>query len=327
MEIHPPRRLSAPLALAAFGTLLAALAVVDKVVGLVQHPLHLATLAYVSLFIFLVWACTRGIRFPSTRWVRPSGYAVILILNVLTAIYVIAWRIGSDPTPLLLQNQLARGDALLAAGDKDAAHLLYRAAYRRFPSSFAVLSRMGAVNYQVRDYERAERFFSQALKVAPPDSRWKAWNDLGQTYWKLHRPGDAIRAYEEARKAGIPEAERHEWHYRAAWAYFDAGDYDAAIQHYEIVALRGEKYAAASYYNIACALTQKLREARSPEERAALGRRAVSNLRSALQAAASTDEEHALRQGLIGTPEEQDPELQPLRKLPEFVAFVRDIAR
>ncbi|MCC2669541.1 MAG: hypothetical protein K0Q72_2012, partial [Armatimonadetes bacterium] len=258
MQANWPRRVSPPAALAASGASFAVLAVMDKVFGLVHRPLHLATLAYALFCSLLIWSWARGIRWKQTRLLRVSAYAALLILNVLTALYVVAWRVSADPTPVVLQAELERGDALLEQGDKDKALILYREASKRYPDSFQVLMRLGAVNYQIGDFERAKKHFSRAVETAPRDSRWRALNDLGQTYWKLHDPEQAIELYEQARQEGIPKSELTEWHYRLGWAYFDARDLDAAIEHYRAVADVGEQYAAASYYNIACALAQQV---------------------------------------------------------------------
>src|SRR5687767_12001060 len=126
MEAHWPRRLYIPLALAVAGIACAVLAVVDKLYGLVQHPLHLATAAYACLFLLIGWAARKGVAIRPSRLVRLSIYAAVLILNVLTAAYVFAWRISADPTPVLLQTRLAEGDRLLNEGRKDEAHLIYK---------------------------------------------------------------------------------------------------------------------------------------------------------------------------------------------------------
>ena len=327
MQAHWPRRLYAPLALAASGAVFGVLAVVDKIYGLVQRPLHLATLAYALLSALLLWACLRGIQVKPSRLLRLSLYAGFLLLNVLTAAYVLAWRLSADPTPVLLQTQLNEGDALLEAGEKDAAHLVYREAGRRFPNSFHALMRLGAVNYQVGDYPRSQKYFTRALQSAPADSRWRALNDLGQTYWKLQQPEEAIQLYEQARVEGMPNdpAVLVEWHYRLAWAYFDIKDYDAAIKHYEAVARAEQKYVAASYYNAACAQAQKVKQIADPRQREAMRRDAVASLERAWMATTSWREMQVLREGIMGSADQRDPELQPLRSAPEFVAFVRKL--
>lgn len=317
------------LVLGAFGAVCTVLAVLDKVFGLVRAPLQLATLAYACLFVLLAWAFVRGIRVKRAQTVRLSAYAAFLILNVLTAAYVLAWRTSADPTPLVLQRQvrqqLAQGDALLNAGDRDGAHLIYREAYRRNPEAFQVLMRMGAVNYQAEDFERARRYYSRAIEQAPADSRWRALSDLGQTYWKLGQPEAAVGFYLQAQEAGIPPSDRVEWHYRIAWAYFDLNDYDAAIRHYAEVAEAGQAYAAASYYNIACAQAQKIERGVPPAERQRLVHAAVESLRRAWKATTTQEEVQSLRTGLLGGAEERDPELEPLRDTPEFTAFIRDL--
>jgi tetratricopeptide (TPR) repeat protein len=323
MQAHWPRRLYPPLALAASGAAFALLAVADKVFGLVQRPLYLATLSYASLFSLVAWGFVRGIQVKPSRFVRLSVYAACLTLTILTAAYAFAWRVSADPTPVMLQTELSRGDALLVNGDKDGAHLVYLEAYRRFPNSFPVLWRLGAVNYQTGDYERAEKYFTRALEVAPRDQRWRALNDLGQTYWRLRRPEQAIDLYLQAEREGMPPSELLEWHYRLGWAYFDVRDYDAAIHHYSIVAQQGETYAAASYYNIACAQAQKLNHVTDPHEREALIREGVENLRSAWKATTSGEEKETLLRGLSGG----DPELAPLSKSPSYVAFLQEISR
>ncbi len=322
MQITWPRR--TPVVLCAAGGFFAFLAVVDKWLGLVQHPLHLATLAYASLFCVIAWAFARGIHLQPTRLVRLSGYGAILILNILTATYVFAWRVSADPTPLVLQKQLEKGDQLLAEGQKLDALIVYRQAYRRFPNSYRVLMRMGAAAYQNDDYERAAKYYADALDLSPNESRWRTLNDLGQTYWKLHRPEDAVEYYQQAAKAGMPGTERVEWHYRLGWAYFDLRDYDAAIEHYRAVGDAGQKYAAASYYNVACALAQKVRLARGEAQRAALTREAVESLRLSWQAITTAEERDELRKGLVGAPEDLDPELEPLRSSTAFQELLKE---
>lgn len=325
MQATWPRRIYPPLALAASGASLAVLAVMDKVFGLIHHPLHLATLAYAALLSLLGWAWLRGIHIQPARLLRVSAYAAFLILNVLTGLYVFAWRVSADPTPMVLQAELDRGDQMLNAGDKDGAHLLYREAAERFPDSFPVMMRLGAVNYQTSDFERAKKYFSRALDLAPRDSRWRALNDLGQTYWKLQQPEEAIDLYEQARREGLPDSELLEWHYRLGWAYFDARNLDAAIEHYREVAKAGQKYAAASYYNIACALAQKIKQSPAGPARDALVGDAVDSLRHAWSAINTPEEQEALRTGLLGSPSQRDPELAPLRGTPELTEFLHDI--
>lgn len=322
MQINWPRR--TPVVLSAAGGLFALLAVMDKWFGLVQHPLHLATLAYASLFCVIAWAFARGIHLQPTRLVRLSGYGAILILNVLTATYVFAWRVSADPTPLVLQKQLEKGDRLLAEGQKLDALIVYRQAYRRIPDSYRVLMRMGAAAYQNDDYERAARYYTQALELSPSESRWRTLSDLGQTYWKLHRPEEAVEYYHLAARSGMPSAERIEWHYRLGWAYFDLRDYDAAVEHYLAVGEAGAKYAAASYYNVACALAQKVRLARNAPQKEALVREAVESLRKSWRAIHTAEERDELRKGLVGSPEDLDPELEPLRSSSDFQELLRE---
>lgn len=327
MQAHWPRRLLPSAALAAAGAVFAVLAVMDKLFGLVHRPLHLATVAYAILISLLGWVWLRGIPLKPARLLRVSAYGAVLILNVLTALYVLAWRVSADPTPVLLQSELDRGDHLLEAGDKDGAHLAYRDAAKRFPTSFPVLMRLGAVNYQVADYDRAKKHFSQALEKAPRESRWRALNDLGQTYWKLRDPDRAIELYEQAKREGLPQSELVEWHYRLGWAYFDARNLDAAIEHYRAVAEAGKQYAAASYYNIACALAQQIAASKDEGERRSMTQEAVRSLRDAWTAITTAEEQQALRTGLLGGPDERDPELAPLRDSAELKAFLAEIRK
>ncbi|MFN3648783.1 MAG: tetratricopeptide repeat protein [Armatimonadota bacterium] len=325
MQEHFRSRTVPPLVLGALGAVLALLAALDKLFGLVQRPLFLATLAYASLFGLVAWAFLRGIQLRPARLFRLSLYAAALLLLVLTSAYVFAWRLSADPTPVILQRELSQARALVDAGELDRAHLIYREAYRRFPNSFPVLMGLGAVTYQTTDYDRARRYYERALAVAPPESRWRALNDLGQTLWKLKRPEEAIELYLQAEKAGMPRSERIEWHYRLAWAYFDLDEYDLAIHHYLQVAEAGGKYAAASYYNAACAQAQKLEQTSDPEERAELAEAAVENLRRSWQTAESAEERQDLRAGVFGTGEERDPDLEPLRGTPALTQLAREL--
>jgi tetratricopeptide (TPR) repeat protein len=326
MQATLPRRMTPPTILAAAGAACAGLAVADKMYGLVQRPFHLAVLAYALLCFLLGWAVVHGIPMRASRLVRPSFYSACIILTVLTGGLVFAWRVSADPTPVVLQSRLDRGDALLAAGRKDEALLLYREAAQQFPRSFAVLMRMGAANYQVSDFDKARRYYTRAVEVAPVESRWRALNDLGQTYWKLGRPAEAVEYYRLAREAGIPDSELVEWHYRQGWAYFDLRDYDAAIHHYQEVAAAGQTYVAASYYNIACAIAQKVRKSSDPAERRELTREAIDSLEHALEAA-KDEEVRSLSAGLVGPSEQRDPELEPLRGSAEWQELVREVKK
>jgi tetratricopeptide (TPR) repeat protein len=301
------------------------LAVMDKALGLFERPLQFVTVAYAALFLLLAWGVRHGLPLRPPRLTRLSRYAAFLLLNLITGAYVLAWRVSADPTPMLLQTELARGDALVAAGAKDQAHLLYRDARDRFPKSFVVLMRLGMVNYQVGDFERARKYYSQALELAPPDSRWRTLSELGQTQWKLLHPREAIDLYQQAWDAGLPDDERIEWHYRIAWAYFDVSDFENAVKHYEVVAAAGKKYAAASHYNIACARAQQLKTATDLAERTRLAVSAVEHLRTSWKTEPDPAEQTALKANLVGTADEgRDPELYPLRKTPEFAAFLRE---
>ena len=320
------RRHPLPIALAVTGIACAVLTLLDQAVGFAQHPFAFATGAYASLFGLVGWAFWRGFHWKKPTAQKLSLYAAILLLNVLTAGYVLAWKqFSADSTPLLVQKDLDQGDDLLDQGRKDDAFSVYRDALRRSPKSFSATMRMGMVSYQMSDFERARKYYERAREIAPPDLRWRALSDLGQTYWKLQQPEEAIRLYKEAEIAGVPADEQLEWHYRLAWAYFDVGEHDAAIEHYQAVAEERQKYAAASYYNIACALTQKMKAETRATIKEQLAREAVINLRLAWSITNTDEEVQALRSGLIGPPSDRDPELAPLTEFPSFHKFLAEI--
>jgi tetratricopeptide (TPR) repeat protein len=304
------------------------LAGVDKALGVFQQPLLFATGAYASLFALLVWALTQGLHLGRPTPRKVSVFGAILLLNLLTAGYVFAWKkLSSNSTPLVVEQVLDRGDTLYDEGFSDDAYAQYKEALQRSPRSFPALMRMGMVTYHMSDFERARRYFERALEVAPAELRWRALNDLGQTHWKLGDPEEAIALYQQAEKASMPESERIEWHYRLAWAYFDIQNYDAAIEHYRVVAEAGQKYAAAAYYNIACALAKKLVLAADPKTKSDYALEAVGSLRAAMSVTYEKTDRDALRGGLIGPPEERDPDLAPLVVYPEYRAFVRALPK
>ena len=312
------------LLLAASGAACGLLAIADKVFGLMQQPLLLAASAYLFLCASLIWSTFRR---PSPTATRrpPSRYMALVVFIALTGFFTFACRVTADPTPVILEQELKRGNALMAVGDRDGAYLIYREANKRFPKSHRALWSLGAVNYQLGHFERAQRYFTEALQISPPSARWRSLNDLGQTYWKLGQPQEAVDYYHQARAAGLPDSELLEWHYRLAWAYFDLHDYDSAIEHYEIVAEAGKKNAAASYYNIACAVAQKLRATENREEGEALAQEAVEHLRRAW-AATEPEELEALRVGIVGPKSERDPDLAPLQGTSAFQQFAHDLA-
>lgn len=310
------------------GCILAAAAFLDKYFGLVRQPLLLATLSVLVLGGLVGLMTLRGLRRASGLGSRIAPFAGLLLLNGLAAGYVWAWRQGlPDPTPVVLQRELDEGDALLREGREDEAALIYQTALRRYPRSFGVLIRMGSVNYRIGFYDRAERYFARALEVAPRERRWEALKNLGQTYWKQRKPELAIEYCERAREEGLPDSgpDLIEWHYLLGWAYFDVRNYDRAIEHYRAVALAGKKYAEASYYNVACAQAQKLASLPPGESRERLVREAVENLKQAWALTTDPEEKAALREGLAGTPDQLDPELEPLRASAAYRAFVRGL--
>lgn len=322
------RRPRLPYVLAGIAAVSILIAGVDKTFGVFQHPLLFATIAYLALFALLVWALTQGLHLGRPTPRRLSVVGGILMLNLLTAGYVYAWKqLSVDSTPLMVQRDMDRGDSFYDAGFSDDAYALYKEALRRSPRSFPALMRMGMVTYHMSDFEHARRYFERALEVAPPNLRWRAMNDLGQSLWKLGEPERAIDLYQQADRAGMPESERIEWHYRLAWAYFDVQDFDAAIEHYGVVAEAGEKYAAAAYYNIACALSKKIGRSPDPKRKSEFAREAVDSLQSAMRITVGSGDRAALRGGLTGPPEERDPDLAPLGAFPEYRAFVRSLPK
>ncbi len=319
------RRAAPPLTFAILGAIAGSLAVIDKLHGLVQAPLPLLTLAYASLAGWVLWGYRMGFPNGRERQYYLSPYVALLLFLALSSGYVLAWRYGvSDPTPLALTEVVATGDALLEEGRKGEALVVYQAGLKRFPNSYALLMAMGSATYRLGDFDRARGYFERALREAPPDQRWKSLNDLGQTWWKLGDPRAALGFYEQASRAGIPSHARLEWQYRVAWAAFDAGDYDAAIFNYELVAAAGQKYAAASHWNMACARAQKMRSAGTGTERRSLARAAVADLRNAWRSSETRDEREFVFGGLLGGPDERDPELGPLLPTAEFKAFLRE---
>lgn len=317
-----------PYILTAVAAVCVFVAAVDKAFGIFQQPLLFATVAYAALFALLVWALTRGLHLGRPAPRKVSVFGGVLLLNLLTAGYVFAWKnLSSNSTPVIIEQVLDKGDAFYDEGMSDDAYAQYKEALKRSPRSFPALMRMGMVSYHMSDFERAKRFFERALEVAPPELRWRALNDLGQTMWKLGEPERAIELYQQAERANMPVSERIEWHYRLAWAYFDIQDFDAAIEHYGVVAEAGQKYAAASHYNIACALSKKLALTSDPGKRSLFAQEAVESLRAAMSVTSDKSDRAALRGGLIGPPEERDPDLAPLAVYPEYRAFVRSLPK
>ncbi|MBI3911293.1 MAG: tetratricopeptide repeat protein [Armatimonadetes bacterium] len=301
-------------ALSTITMVLSAMALVDKMLGLLWAPLIAASLAYLT-------GCLAALMAPR-RWAVARVGAIL----GLTFAYGLTWRLVADPTPLVVWQQLHAGDALLEGGRREDALLIYREAERVAPRNPHVLTRLGAAYYRITDYQRAARAYEIALREAQPPlergRRWRVLVDLGQTYWKLGRPQDALRTYQDALALGIPEEERPLMDYRLAGAYFDLRDFDRAIHHYGRVAQAGGEYEAASLYNIACAYAQKYRLA-PPTARPMLVRRAVQFLREAWTRARDPADRQALLEGLAGAPEQQDPELAPIRGTKEMAALLR----
>ena len=326
--MHPaeelsPRRL-APILLGLVGVLSALLTLADKWIGLFLSPYLFASLAYVSLLGLVAWCFFRGF-VRHGHHVRLGAYSAVLLFVLLSAAYAFALKATRDPTPVLVEQQLRQADHLLDQGQKDDALLMYRSAFKRAPHSFPVLMRMGAITYGSGDYDRAVRYYLEAVQRAPAESRGRALMDLAQTVWKQGDSQEAIRLYEDAGQAGMARQDPVEWHYRMGWACFDARDYPAAIQHYQAVADAGRQYVAASLYNIACAQAEQVKLTHDPAARKELIQQAVDTLRRAWAATSTPEEVRSLREGLFGTPAQRDPELAPLRNTVEFHALTREL--
>lgn len=304
--------------------LLGAAAAADKSWGWWGQPALLVLAASFPLYLalFLWWAGALAARPGRVR--RLSSYAAFLLINLLTAGCVVAFRAAADSTPLVVQARVNEAVALLEKGRPEEAYLVYAQIRSRSPRSFQVQMGLGAAAYQMGDYERAREHFARALKLAPDESRWRALNDLGQAQWKSGDARAALESYNRARSMQMPESELLEWHYRMGWAAFDAGRLEEAIEHYRWVAERGGKYSAASLYNIACAQAVQVSQA-SPQKQQALVAAAVENLRRAWSASAPGPERDALRRGVLGSPDERDPELEPLRDFPRFHRFLAEL--
>ncbi len=303
----------------------ALLTLADKWIGLLLSPYLFASVAYASLLGLVAWSARRGFPLGRGHHVRFGAYSTVLLLVLLSAAYVFALKITRDPTPVLVEQRLRAADRMLEHGDKDDALLIYREAFHRAPHSFPVLMRMGAISYGSGDYDRANRYYEEAVERAPDDGRGRALMDLGQTLWKQGEAEEAIRYYQEAGRAGMERRDPVEWHYRLGWACFDAHDYDAAIAHYQAVADAGRHYVAASLYNIACAQAEKVKLTQDPVARHALVKEAVDTLRRAWAATSTPEEVRSLREGLFGTAAQRDPELAVLRSTSEFHQLTREL--
>lgn len=314
-------RSATPLLLG-LAAILGAAAVADKFFGWLGNPLLLVVAAVAPVYLALGLSWTRLRRRAGSRL---TPFSAFVVLNLLTGASLLALRTSADPTPVMLQTQLDGAARLLEAGEIEEAHLRYQSLRKDHPRSFPVLMGLGASAYQMGDYSRSRRYFAEALPLAPSNSRWRVLNDLGQAHWKLGEPEEALELYERARTAGMPESELLEWHYRMGWAAFDAGRLDQSIIHYQWVADRRGKYAAASLYNMGCAYAQKIAELKKARSGSALAEQAVARLREAWNLAATGSEREALRDGLIGAPDARDPELEPLRRFPVYREFLRQV--
>ena len=67
----------------------------------------------------------------------------------------------------------------------------YEKAYKIKPNDFEVLRGLGNVNFDLKKYQEAERWYQQALKVKPDDANVRT--DLGLTFY-LREPRDLDRA-------------------------------------------------------------------------------------------------------------------------------------
>ncbi len=126
-----------------------------------------------------------------------------------------ALRIRS--TPVLTQN-LANACYHLAAAQDDQGHSeeamrnLERALGYR-PGHIQALHRLGSIQYQLREYDRARSTFQRVLETDP--SFIPAYQNLGSTLWALGRLDEASAIW----KAGLDLSPRDEflrrWHSKA----------------------------------------------------------------------------------------------------------------
>jgi arylsulfatase A-like enzyme len=108
---------------------------------------------------------------------------------------IAAYREAVAARPDDSEDRLALADLLAEAGRPDEAIDELRAALARSPGEALLLAGLGRALLAEGQAEAAERQLLDALRAAP----WllSPWLDLGRAYEALHRPADALRAYQD----------------------------------------------------------------------------------------------------------------------------------
>lgn len=110
----------------------------------------------------------------------------------------------SQDTNRKANQALTRAGQAWGAGDYDRALTFCRDAranYEAIPDQWGVantLLNMGAIYYEMKNYEEAIRCFTQAIQREPPGTFAYPWNGLGNVYADIGRPDEAIAAYQQA---------------------------------------------------------------------------------------------------------------------------------
>jgi arylsulfatase A-like enzyme/Tfp pilus assembly protein PilF len=120
---------------------------------------------------------------------------------------IAAYREAVGTRPDDSEDRLALADLLAEAGLPDEAIDELRAALARAPGDAVLLAGLGRALLAAGQAEAAEQQLLEALRGAP----WltSPWLDLGRAYEALHRPVDALRAYQDLMARTEPDDPLH----------------------------------------------------------------------------------------------------------------------
>ncbi|MBO9999998.1 MAG: tetratricopeptide repeat protein [Cyanobacteria bacterium SID2] len=114
------------------------------------------------------------------------------------------------------------------AGDLDRAAELCQALLQREPSRLDALNLLGGIAYRQRDWHLALQYYQTIVRIYPRCA--VGYANFARTLQEIDRLEEAVLLYGEALHL---EENRADWHFNLGNAYWDLGDIDIAIEHFE----------------------------------------------------------------------------------------------
>jgi tetratricopeptide (TPR) repeat protein/TolB-like protein len=243
-----------------------------------------------------------------------------------------AYQKAAELNPYYWLNYSALGGAHFEIGDYDEALAAFQRVTELEPDNVWGYLNMGAVRFSQGKYEESIPAFQKALAIVPS---WDTYSNLGTAYFFLQRYEDAVRAFEKAYELNSNQhvvagnlADAYRWSGRnekaqilyeraikLAYAELDVNPRDAkALSFLALYYSKKGDPAQAS---------ELIRRARSldPDNVEFLYHESVVKLLAGNKEEALNSLGEAISKGYPIESIEMDPELKPLREMPEFEAI------